>query len=84
MFGCLYGLQFSDIFRINKKINSEKDNADILTLWIYQIVKRSFGELHPNLSMEWDIEKTTGLLPFNLGRLVTKKYIGDVGITILG
>lgn len=55
---------FLDVFRINKKINLEKDNADILTSMDISEVERSLGEVHPNLSKEWDIEKNNGLTPF--------------------
>ena len=80
---CLKRL-FLDVFGIDKNLNLEKDNAKILTLMDKSEVERSLGEVHPKLSKEWDVEKITDLLHFNLERLVMKRYIGDVNTTILG
>lgn len=71
-------------FGLDIKLNSEKDNAKILTLMDKSEIKRFLGKVHPKLSEEWDIEKITDLLPFNSGQLVTKRYSGDANTITLG
>ena len=55
---------FLDVFNINKKINLEEDNIDILKLMNLLEEENSLGKLYPHLAKEWDTEKNKGLTPF--------------------
>lgn len=57
-------LIFKEVFKVNKDIDIQKDNIDILKLMSLTEIKMSLGALHPNLVKEWDTQKNKGLTPF--------------------
>ncbi len=60
---CLESI-FYDVFNVNKIIDLQNDNINILAEMELLEIEKSLGILYPHLVNEWDTKKNKGLTPF--------------------